>query len=1063
MALNFQDIAVPFIAGQGRAADDALIQPPGIVSLENGEFDDRSNIKVVDGITNTPLTFMTGETALSDVNPTLRRIMSHKDEVLLEAWNGIYRQQVGGSFALAASSSNRKRRYMAMQRAGVQSLVEAQGTSGEDWSGGRTPNAGILGTDSAVLGEYVCVVWVEQYGTASSNYQVSWQIRHRESDAVVGRGRVRDAAGVVKEPRVVAFGGQFRIWAISGGDLGYLFIDPLQTQNVNETVTKFGPGANYVWLDVALSPTEICISAINTTNAVEHWTGLQATPTVLTPVGIGIVGPGTPHSTMYVDTGGAGVNRAFVSFFACVGSLGTLRWFATNASTGASLGLSSQVITGITINRPVCLKTWGGSASTVPVLLDAGVGSGVANVVILSVIYNPTAVSPGAIASGTLSYTVLSEHLCASTPVIAPGATYTGTQNRGLLLGVYYASVTQSIFQVFDIAQAVTDSIAGAVLGTQTCFSYLRVFDAGAFYATILPPVIGAITWGRVCTPVPVPSESFGMHFWCAKFTPNITNVTQLGQNPTNIQRNTLRWNEDLTSVEFSDLLYMAAGTPLCYDGQDLFEEGFAHAPEVITLTASGGGGPLSGGNYQIVFVYEWFDGQGNRWQSAPSLPFSFVATNGHTYTATVRQLRGSLKSGVQTVPYRTTANGTVFYRDSALGNTPQTDAAIQSSELLYTGPGSVRFLGTQSNNALPGVKSFAVHQNRLFAMGGEFERGFFYSKEAGVPGNIDRFPAEFNRASGFAQTPDVNGRLVAGASVDDKMVFFGEGGLSVMFGQGPNLNWLQNGYSALAPIQSAEGIRYDSPQVALVPDGVWYITGNGPRMLTRGLTAARGDDGLDMGAGVKTTSLGTVGRCTTVLTHPTKPQVLIYHPSSFQLFTYDYQRKQWSFRFLFAQTAAPLIATRGLVRIFGPEAVASNPFSFVDVSSTTANALILQTGWIALSGLQRFQRMTMLEVLGVVGNKGVGDSYTVNLLVLVDYDSSTVVQSSSVTVTPPVSIGAGFQAQFQLHRQQSQAYKFIIIVTPAANEGGNFALASMLVRVGTKRGAGKLPNNQRG
>ena len=235
MALQFQDLPIPLVAGQNAGSDAALIAPPEFLKVTNGEFADRGNIRAVDGLTGLVITAMTGETAPDDVNPTLRRLMTHKDELLLETYKGIFRQQVGGSFALAAGKNNRKRDTLRAMRAGVTSIADAQGSQADDWNQNRRPSAGVLGMDAAQLGDYTCLVWCEQYGTSTTNLQVSWQIRHRISDAIVGRGLIRDSGGVVKEPRVVAFGGQFRIYAIGAGgsaNLGYLFIDPAQTRRV---------------------------------------------------------------------------------------------------------------------------------------------------------------------------------------------------------------------------------------------------------------------------------------------------------------------------------------------------------------------------------------------------------------------------------------------------------------------------------------------------------------------------------------------------------------------------------------------------------------------------------------------------------------------------------------------------------------------------------------------------------------------------------------------------------------------------------------------------------------
>lgn len=123
MALRFQDVPIPLVAGQNANVDAPLIAPPEMLRVTNGEFADRGNLRVVDGTTSLVVTTMTGETAPDDTNPTLRRLMTHKDELLLETYKGIFRQQVGGSFALGMTSSNRKRDEARCMRMGVTSSL----------------------------------------------------------------------------------------------------------------------------------------------------------------------------------------------------------------------------------------------------------------------------------------------------------------------------------------------------------------------------------------------------------------------------------------------------------------------------------------------------------------------------------------------------------------------------------------------------------------------------------------------------------------------------------------------------------------------------------------------------------------------------------------------------------------------------------------------------------------------------------------------------------------------------------------------------------------------------
>ena len=1057
MALRFQDIPIPFVAGQTAGADAALIQPPDVIRVTNGEFGDRGNIRAVDGLTGLVITAMTVETAPDDVNPTLRRLMTHKDELLLETYKGIFRQQVGGSFALGMSSSNRKRDEARCMRMGVTSICDAQGTSAPDWDRSERPNAGVLGVDAAQLGDYTCTVWIETWGTGGTpRTQLSWQIRHSTSDAIVGRGRVRDSVGNMAEPRVVAFGGQFRIFALSNGDIGYLFINPSSTQNIAESLTKYTAVGTYQFMDVALGPSDFCISATTTAPAVQSFVFTQAAPTVLVGAPfVAAAGACTPVANFYIAGGGGGVGNAFVAFFACGGSAGTLRWFA--ASTGGTgLGQGNSALTGVVaIGRPVAFKSYTGAASAYPVLLDLQTVSGLE---ITAVAYNGTTAAPGAMFSGATSVQVLADHICMGLPLDV-GVTYTGTQGQGVLLPVQSVArlSQQNVFQVVDIAYAVSRIIASES-SKPASFPVLRVFDAGAVFNSHYNALSGVFSIGRVCSMVTVAN---GAYAWSAKFTPNISDVNNLGANPTNIQRNKLSYDDKLGFIEFADVTYLAGGCPLVYDGQDLFEEGFTYAPDAASVSVTGGGA-LEGGTYLICFVYEWFDGQGNRWQSAPSNVIQFVAEKNDKYSAVVRAYAPTLKSGVQVIPYRTAAGDTVYYRDSPLAGAalPLTDTALKSSELLYTGPGSLLFAGTQSNNALPGVKNFTEHQSRLVAVGGEYARGFFYSKE-----RADRFPAEFNRAAGFGQVPDITGRIAAASSVDDKLLLFAENGLSVVFGQGPNQNWLQNGFGAPVRIQAAEGIRFDSPFIAEVPDGVWYVTTAGPRMLTRGLTTAKDAAGGDLGDKLRTQTQVLLGQCAAVFTHPTRAQV--WFVTGDQTFIFDYLHNVWSYRTSFSDDVnhpfAGAAAARGVLYALSLNGM-STALRYVDPASVESNPLVLEFGWVGFAGVQRFQRFTHLQVTGTEGTKSTfTPDLNVDLKVWEKLQPTTQVQSVNLDVPMLEQANLPWQCEFQMAYQQGTGYKLRLTFTPNVAKGGNFTVTSILARVGMKSGGARLPNSQRG
>ncbi len=1055
MALQFQDIPIALVEGQDGSSDAALIQPPNLLKVQMGEFADRANVRVADGLTNLPVTSMAGETAVSDVNPSTRRLLTHKDELLLETYQGMYRQQVGGSFALAASSQNRMRSTLRCMRAGVSSIADAEASQTQDWSTGITPQVGLWGVDAAQTGDYTCTVWCERFGTVGPEYQVGWQVRHKTSDAVVGRGAFGVVGSNSREPRVVTFGGLFYIFALVDGDIGRIILDPASTQNVASTFTKITAVANYNQMDVALSPTHFCISVTSTAPLVRNLIFTQAAPTVL--VGgpsVAIPASATHVGNTYIDTGGLGINQGFVAFYVCTGTLQTLRWYVTSPA-GVGAGPALQAGFTPSLIRVFPLKENTGTATLWPVLADSFIGATPDGNNIVGLSYDATAGATGAMATAATASIVVNEHIVMGQPVSVSGATYAGeTQVQGLWLPVQFASAAQPTFQVLDIALALGRTLRGN--STPAAFSVLRVFDAGDVYASSYT----AFNTGRICTSLLVPSSNgLAAYIWCAKFTPNITNATDLGQNPTNLQRNTLSYADPIEKIEFADLTYMAGGTPLVYDGQNVFEEGFTFAPEAISVTPAGAGGPLSAGVYSIVFVYEWFDGQGNRWQSQVSPPVAFTAALANTYTAVVRVLRTSLKSGVQIVPYRTQAGLTVYRRDSPLGGAavPLTDVALASSEPLYTG-GVINFVGTQSNNALPGVKNFSVHQNRLIAVGGEFERGFFYSKERSL-----RFPAEFNRASGFGQAPEVTGRVAAASSFDDKLVLLAENGLSVLFGQGPNALWAQNGFTAPVRIQAAEGIRFDSPQVAEVADGVWYVTSTGPRLLTRGLSTAEGPNGLPLGDELRGAVQGLTGAFESVLVHPSKTQVLFSGFSDGYTFVYDYERGQWSQRSDDEFSISQVVArgrryTLSALQVSDPEML-----RYEDPASVINNPLVLETGWVSMAGLLRFQRLSCLSICGTTLYKGVYSALTVKLEVYGMEAPNTLLQTSSIVLAAQTTINEPWRCEFQMVKQTDTAYKLRITVTPEASKGGNFSITGLLARVGLKKGGPKLAAANRG
>lgn len=1066
MALNFDDVPIPLVEGQEGGYDDTLVPPPKLLRVENGEFDIRGNIKAVEAFQNYPIAVMTGETELTNIATAARRLYTHKDTLLIDTWLGIYRQQAddggtgGGDFALASENlhSVASTGLLRCPHPGNTSTPEVAGSRDKTWEGATRPRAGTFGMDSVGLGDYYLLAWTEGYG--DERQQVVWQVKHKNG-RLIGKGSLYISGADVREPKCMAFAGLFHLFVWADGDVGYISIDPASTQNVSDTTTPLiTPTGSIAWFDVAINTSTDDFAVFYATDTPDI--GISVFATVdFSAVASDVIGTTTSVSHLggaYIPDGGGDFNDCYVLFWVESGSLDELRWWGMDIN-GISTGALSQVMDLASIFRIYPVKEYQDTPSGWPVFLTArptGASNTLENYGTFFVAFDATGTS--AMLNGNVAGHPAFGNVVAGHPTMM-GFTALSSGGR-LLVGVQSSSTQQFVYHVLDVSFAYRKYLLdGLAEGTGQVVPILRVFDAG----NLADDFFVGNQVGRVPAMVGTPDGGgIEFHTWCAKFSPNIVDPQNLGANPTGVQRNTLNYGANLTSVEYANLTYIPGGVPLTFDGEDIVEEGFAHFPEISAVT-TGGAGNLSAGNYQVVLVEEWTDARGNRWQGPPSRPFAFTAGAANvTYSIGYRVSTITLKTTSQVIPYRTTAGGTIFYRDNALGGTnlELSDAEIQSQELLYTGPGVTNFLGSQSNNALPSVSSFTEHKGRLVAIGGEDGNAFFYSKVT-----AQRFPAEFNRSSGYGRVSDVVGRLHAGASIDDKLVLFGEKSLAVLFGNGPNNNWLQNDYDVPSILLATEGIRSDSPQVATVAEGAWYLSTVGPRLLTRGLSIAVGQDGRPLGDELRGNFGGRLGACRCVIAHPTKNQVWFLSGIDETCYVYDTSFNKWTTRADVTSSGdeevISLAATSSRLWKLSKDTWANTPLRYEGSGpSATLLSLTIVTGWFSLAGIQKFQRLTHLQVLGANSDSGsVASNLAVNMQ-LQTSDGNT--QNVTVNVTPVAAGRTPWECEFQVVRQTDTRFKLTLVVTPST-WGSSFTLSGLLARVGLKPGGARLSSSKRG
>lgn len=155
------------------------------------------------------------------------------------------------------------------------------------------------------------------------------------------------------------------------------------------------------------------------------------------------------------------------------------------------------------------------------------------------------------------------------------------------------------------------------------------------------------------------------------------------------------------TTAESQNVLFIGGGTLSAYDGNSVFEIGFAHEPDTLALTASSGGSLTPSSTYGYQAIYTWEDSQGNTYRSIPSSVASVSMGSNTKVTVTVPTLHLTNKMSadpgfnVLVELYRTQANGSVLlFLNSAPNDTTvstvsfvdtASDVSIASNETIYT------------------------------------------------------------------------------------------------------------------------------------------------------------------------------------------------------------------------------------------------------------------------------------------------------------------------------------------------------------------------------------------
>lgn len=532
----------------------------------------------------------------------------------------------------------------------------------------------------------------------------------------------------------------------------------------------------------------------------------------------------------------------------------------------------------------------------------------------------------------------------------------------------------------------------------------------------------------------------------------------------------------DFTSLDRYRWAQLGTGILICggvinyYDGVSAPELGFHFYPELLTSTfAAGSSGSVDPGQRQYVAVYEWMDNGGQIHQSAPT-PLAVTVNNNQlgAYTITVPTLRVTQKQGTRTPPvvalYRTTANGTTFYKVSSLTNPTYNSASADtvtfidlladsgslSNQLLYTNGGA------QAYNAPPAASNISIYKNRAILAGLEQPATVWYSGQHDIG-----LPVWFS----LGQQQDFNELLPFGGVhglgvLNDILIVFGSERIFMMYGTGPDASGIIEGNFtgfSVPQLVSTDAGCIAARSIVQIPEGLMFLSNKGIYRMNAGLSVDYVGAPVEAFNGTPVTAASLVSNNNEVRFLTNQNVCLVY----------NYYVNEWS-TFTIQGTDATIwdgtyvyVANDGTIR-------QETPGFFYDINAPIP--LVMETSWLSFAGVQGYQRVKWAYFLGDFRSQhtwklSVGYNFSPAYQTVYTMDPMEAFDELFFGGDPVfggnIAFGTGlsvYQYRAKMVQQKCQAVRFRIEDVNQQGTGESFAINAMTLIVGRKDGGVKLP-----
>jgi hypothetical protein len=498
-------------------------------------------------------------------------------------------------------------------------------------------------------------------------------------------------------------------------------------------------------------------------------------------------------------------------------------------------------------------------------------------------------------------------------------------------------------------------------------------------------------------------------------------------------------------------------------DADARFQElGFHLYPEALkaTVTASGSSGTPAYWWYTVT--YEWTDREGQVHQSAPAIPIR-VPQSGTTpndddhvdvQTRCLHFGDTNKLQEIRCVLYRTVNGGVTdgpFYRmptavhelndpsiffvtlEDSPGGGAFSDEIIEERPTLYTTGDIV------ANICPPATSIMNVRQDRVLLVPDEDRANIWFSK-------LKRHAVGVSFSDLFTKRVSDGGDITALATMDTREIVFKEGEIRAFSGSGP----IDTGVGAFGEdyLITADVGCVDRASVVWTDKGIMFKSHKGIYLLGRNLQVSY------IGAPVEDYNNFTVLKAELI---EDKNQVRFLLEDNTNMLVYDYLVNQWSVfeSPYFSEVVQPwgtvdsAIWQNIHVMIRDNGVVMREGVTHVDVTDTYI-PLDFTTAWIKLSGLQGFQRIWWISLLGEVYGY-----CTLTVEISINY-VDTVVQTETVTIDAAFSTDPPAQIRIKPKWQKCESIKIRVYDAEAAVPAGSqqgFSLSEIMLQIGKKPG----------